>query len=116
MLQPKVSSNTGHVRHLELKIWSWQVEAAQAAKQKAEEQLAALKQSHKAEMEAEKSHYEVLLQKARSAQVGILLLWGLCQGICKTPCSWPKCARCERKSLRDYLCHSAYHTQTSAQP
>ncbi len=49
------------------------MEAAQAAKQKAEEQLAALKQSHKAEMEAEKSHYEALLQKARSAQVRLLL-------------------------------------------
>jgi hypothetical protein len=46
-----------------------QVEAAQAAKQKAEEQVSALKQSHKTEMEAEKSHYEALLQKARSAQV-----------------------------------------------
>ena len=49
------------------------MEAAQAAKQKAEEQLAALKQGHKAEMEAEKSHYEALLQKARSAQVGTLV-------------------------------------------
>ncbi len=48
------------------------MEAAQTAKQKAEEQVAALKQSHKAEMEAEKSHYEALLQKARSAQVRIL--------------------------------------------
>ena len=45
-----------------------QVDAAQAAKQKAEEQVAGLKQSHKAEMEAEKLHYEALLQKARSAQ------------------------------------------------
>ncbi len=51
-----------------------QVEAAQAAKQKAEEQVAAVKQGHKAEMEAEKSHYEALLQKARSAQVGTLVI------------------------------------------
>lgn len=51
-----------------------QVDAAQAAKQKAEEQVASLKQSHKAEMEAEKLHYEALLQKARSAQAWPLLL------------------------------------------
>ena len=54
---------------IEVALWVWQVEAAQAARQKAEEQIAALTQSHKAEMEAEKSHYEALLQKARSAQV-----------------------------------------------
>ena len=49
------------------------MDAAQAAKQKAEEQAASLKQSHKAEMEAEKLHYEALLQKARSAQAWPLL-------------------------------------------
>ena len=51
-----------------------QVESAQAAKQKAEEQLASLRQNQKAELEAEKSHYETLLQKARSAQAWLLLL------------------------------------------
>lgn len=52
-----------------LHVLGLQVEATQASKQRAEEQVAALKQSHKAEVEAEKSHYEALLQKARSAQV-----------------------------------------------
>ena len=45
-----------------------QVEAAQAAKVKAEEGTAALRQAHKAELEAEKAHYEGLLQRARAAQ------------------------------------------------
>ena len=63
-----------------------QVDTAQAAKQKAEEQVASLKQSHKAEMEAEKLHYEALLQKARSAQAWPLLLckllsWLLSSGL-----------------------------------
>lgn len=75
-----------------------QVEAAQAAKQKAEEQVGALRQSHKAEMEAEKSHYEALLQKARAAQVGlpVLQVKGICQishalGIGAATCSCDIC-------------------------
>lgn len=48
-------------------IWL-QAEAAQAAKVKAEEGTAALRQAHKAELEAEKAHYEGLLQRARAAQ------------------------------------------------
>ena len=46
-----------------------QVEAAVAAKAKAEEAVAALRQAHKAELDAEKAHYEGLLQRARAAQV-----------------------------------------------
>lgn len=44
------------------------MEAALAAKAKAEEGTAALRQAHKAELEAEKAHYEGLLQCARAAQ------------------------------------------------
>lgn len=46
-----------------------QVEAAVAAKAKAEEAVAALRQAHKAELDAERAHYEGLLQRARAAQV-----------------------------------------------
>lgn len=46
-----------------------QVEAAVAAKQKAEDAVAPLRQSHRAELEAEKAHYEGLLQRARTVQV-----------------------------------------------
>ncbi len=55
-----------------------QVEAAVAAKVKAEEAAAALRQAHKAELEAEKSHYEGLLQRARAAQVRPLHYPPLC--------------------------------------
>ncbi len=56
-----------------------QVEAALAAKQKVEEAMAALRQAHRAELEAEKAHYEGLLQRARAAQVRVpnckLMCW-----------------------------------------
>jgi hypothetical protein len=44
-------------------------EAAISARAKVEAELASLRQAHRAELEAEKAHYEGLLQKARAAQV-----------------------------------------------
>lgn len=49
-------------------------DAAAAAKAKLEADLAALRQAHRAELEAEKAHHEGLLQKARLAQVLSLAL------------------------------------------
>lgn len=49
------------------------VEEQTSARQTAEADLAAARTAHRAELEAEKAHYEGLVAKARAAQVSLLL-------------------------------------------
>ena len=49
-------------------------EAATAARQKAEGELAAARSAHRQELEADRAHYNGLLAKSRAAQVELLKL------------------------------------------